>query len=79
MSLVGETKMKILRELKDGPAHGYAIAEELEVSSGGIYVHLDELKGEGMVEVVEDEQEGRQRTVYQLTENGELLLKALGE
>ncbi|WP_312909953.1 helix-turn-helix transcriptional regulator [Natronosalvus caseinilyticus] len=55
------------------------MAKELEISSGYVYQHLQELQDEGMIEVHEDETEGRQRTTYQLTENGELLLEALGE
>jgi DNA-binding PadR family transcriptional regulator len=79
MSLIGETKMGILRELQDGPAHGYALAEALEMSSGGIYTHLNELEEEGMIEVAEQRESGRQQKYYELTENGELLLEALGE
>jgi DNA-binding PadR family transcriptional regulator len=78
MSLIGETKMDILRELKNGQAHGYAIAEEIGVSSGGIYTHLNELESEGMITVVEQREEGRKQKYYELTENGELLLEALG-
>ncbi|PSP87433.1 transcriptional regulator [Halobacteriales archaeon QS_4_69_34] len=80
MSLIGETKLGILRELRDeGPAHGYAIADELNLSHGGIYTHLDELREEGMIKVEEEQEEGRGRKMYELTENGELLLEALGE
>ena len=79
MSLIGETKLNILRELKNGPAHGYAIAEEIGVSSGGIYTHLNELEEEGMITVTEQRDEGRKQKYYKLTENGELLLEALGE
>jgi DNA-binding PadR family transcriptional regulator len=79
MSLIGETKHNILRELKNGPAHGYAIAEEIGVSSGGIYTHLNELEEEGMITVTEQRDEGRKQKYYKLTENGELLLEALGE
>jgi DNA-binding PadR family transcriptional regulator len=79
MSLIGETKMAILRELQDGPAHGYAISESLDLSSGGIYTHLNELEKEGMIEIAEQRESGRQQKYYELTENGRLLLKALGE
>lgn len=79
MSLIGETKLKILRELKNGPDHGYAIAEEIGVSSGGIYTHLNELEEERMIAVTEQRESGRQQKYYELTENGKLLLKALGE
>ncbi|RQG88845.1 ArsR family transcriptional regulator [Natrarchaeobius halalkaliphilus] len=79
MSLIGETKQSILLRLREEPAHGYDLAKELDISSGYVYQHLQELQDEGMIEVYEDETEGRQRTSYHLTENGELLLKALGE
>ncbi len=79
MSLIGETKLGILLRIREEPAHGYDMAKELEISSGYVYQHLQELQDEGMIEVHEDETEGRQRTTYQLTENGELLLEALGE
>lgn len=79
MSLIGETKLNILRELKNDSAHGYAIAEEIGMSSGGIYTHLDELEKEGMITVTEQQEGGRQKKSYELTENGELLLEALGE
>ena len=77
MGLIGDTKLGILRKLSDGQAHGYAIAEDIGVSSGGIYTHLDELEHEGMIRVTEQENEGRQKKYYELTESGELLLKAL--
>jgi predicted ArsR family transcriptional regulator len=80
MGLVGETKVAILRKLKqDGPAHGYALAEALDLSSGGVYNHLRELEAEGMITVARREEGGRQQKYYELTENGELLLRALGE
>lgn len=79
MSLIGETKLNILRELKNDSAHGYAIAKEIGMSSGGIYTHLDELEKEGMITVTEQQKGGRQKKRYKLTENGKLLLEALGE
>jgi len=79
MSLIGETKRRILLRLREEPTHGYTLAKELDISKGYVYQHLEELQEAGMIEVYEDESEGRQRTSYQLTENGELLLKALGE
>ncbi|RKS82123.1 sugar-specific transcriptional regulator TrmB [Haloarcula quadrata] len=64
MSLIGDTKMDILIELKNGQAHGYAIAEEIGVSSGGIYTHLNELEKEGMIAVTEQREEGRKPSVF---------------
>jgi len=79
MSLIGETKLEILRVLSTGPAHGYALAEEIGVSSGGVYTHLNQLEEEDMIRVTEQREEGRQQKYYELTENGRLLLKSLGE
>lgn len=79
MSLIGDTKRRILLRLRKEPTHGYQLSQELEISSGYVYRHLDELQKEGMIEVHEDETEGRERTFYRLTKNGELLLEALGE
>ena len=79
MSLIGDTKLEILLRLREEPTHGYDLADELDISSGYVYRHLEELQDEGMIEVHEQEDEGRQRKSYALTENGELLLEALGE
>jgi len=79
MSLVGETKVEILRELLDEPENGYQIAEDLSISSGGVYNHLDDLREAGMVEVKEQKESGRGQKIYAITENGVLLLKALDE
>ena len=77
MSLIGETKLAILRELRNSPSHGYAIADAVEISHGGVYTHLDELTDEGMIELVEESSEGRGKKYYALTEAGELLLESL--
>jgi DNA-binding PadR family transcriptional regulator len=77
MSLLGETKESILRELEGEPKHGYAIADAIEISSGGVYTHLQDLEEEGMVVVDEVQEEGRRVKTYRLTEAGEMLVKAL--
>lgn len=79
MSLIGDTKLRILLRLRDEPTHGYELANELDISSGYVYKHLEELQEAGIIAILESEDEGRQRVIYELTENGELLLKALGE
>ena len=76
MGLVPETKVRILESLADEPAHGYLLAERFDLSHGYIYTHLNEPREEGMVELVED-RDGKQ--VYELTQSGEYLLKALTE
>jgi DNA-binding PadR family transcriptional regulator len=79
MSLVGQTKLSILLELVDGPKHGYAIADSLDISKGGVYTHLQDLQEAGMVEVQAAQEGGREKKTYRITENGRLLLRALGE
>ena len=74
--LIGETKLKILRQLRSEPLHGYALAEELDLSHGYVYTHLSELEEAGMIEVAEEDDK---KKVYRLTENGEYLVKAFDE
>ena len=74
MGLVPETKVRILETLADEPAHGYLLAEKLDLSHGYIYTHLKELRDEGMIDVVEEDGD---RKIYGLTESGEYLLMAL--
>lgn len=76
MSLIGTTKMAILQELNEGPKHGYLLAEAIDISTGGVYNHLQDLREAGMVQVKEEHQGGRGKKIYQLTESGELLLEA---
>lgn len=76
MGLVPETKVQILETLADEPAHGYLLAEKLDLSHGYIYTHLRELRDERMIDVVE-ENEGKK--IYGLTQNGEYLLKPLSD
>jgi DNA-binding PadR family transcriptional regulator len=76
MSIVGETKLGILKELHKAPSHGYDIAEEVDTSHGGIYTHLQELEEADLIEMFKEEND---KKIYRLTENGEMLLKALGE
>jgi DNA-binding PadR family transcriptional regulator len=74
MGLVPETKVRILETLAEEPAHRYLIAEKLDLSHGYIYTHLKELREAGMIEIVE---EGDDRKIYELTQNGVYLLSAL--
>lgn len=78
MSLIGDTKRDILVRLREESTHGYELANELGISKGYVYQHLEELQESGMIAVEESETEGRQRTFYHLTENGKMLLEALG-
>ena len=74
MGLVPETKVRILEELAEEPAHGYLLAEKLDLSHGYIYTHLKELRDEDMIEVAAKEDD---RKIYGLTQNGIYLLSAL--
>lgn len=76
MSIVGETKLGILNELNGGPSHGYDIAEAVEISHGGVYTHLQELEDADLIEMFKQKDD---KKIYRLTENGEMLLEALGE
>lgn len=79
MGLVHETKLSILKELAKGSSNGYQISENTGVSKGAIYSHLQDLQEEGMVKLVAEQEGGRQKKTYEITENGLLLLEALGE
>lgn len=74
MGLVPQTKVRILELLDEDPAHGYLLAEKLDLSHGYIYTHLKELRDEGMIEIVK-ERDGKK--IYGLTQSGEYLLMAL--
>lgn len=77
--LISETKLAILRDLTDGAKHGYALADDLDISKGAVYTHLQDLEEAGMVEVVEVQEEGRGKKIYELTDNGRLLVRAFEE
>ncbi len=72
--ILGETKKQIIEELRQGSSHGYELAKKLDVSVTGIYQHLKDLSGEGLIE---HRQEGR-RKVYRLTRRGRDLIRVLG-
>ena len=74
MGLVPETKVQILETLAEESAHGYLLAEKLDLSHGYIYTHLKELRDEDMIKIIE---ENADRKIYGLTESGEYLLMAL--
>lgn len=65
-------KLQILHLLSEEPSHGYVISNELGRHGSTVYEHLHELEEEGYID---GEKEGR-RIVYNLTEKGELILRA---
>jgi PadR family transcriptional regulator PadR len=82
MGLVDERKVQVLAYIHENePVTGYGIASDnendIDYTQSYIYDVLGELADEGMIEVADQESEGRQRRFYKLTENGELLLQAL--
>ena len=79
MPIIYEKKRDILAALREEHKHGYRLADELGISTGYIYVHLDELEEAGLIDVAEQEESGRQRVYYRLTDDGEQLLEILGE
>ena len=67
-----DAKRNILTLLADEPRHGYALAKEVGVQGSTMYEHLQELKDAGYVKSHKD---GRRR-IYELTQRGELTVKA---
>ncbi|MEM5774861.1 MAG: PadR family transcriptional regulator [Anaerolineaceae bacterium] len=74
------TRFFVLRMLHENPTHGYAILDDLRVFTEGcctpaygtIYPILKELQEGGYAESRMDNESGRNRKVYQLTDRGEL-------
>ena len=79
MSLVGETKMDILRLLEKSPSHGYALHKKIGVTTSTIYQHLDELEEAGMVASTPIEGDTRDRTEYHITDDGRQLVALLSD
>lgn len=71
--LLGKTKLRILQMVAESPRHGYGLSKELGVSMSSIYDHLKQLERSGLVAAEARES----KKLYSITENGELLLKAL--
>ncbi len=69
MSIIGDTKEKIILHLSSGKDYGYSIADELELPLPAVYEHLDDLKQQGLAK---REEEG-EKVYYILTENGQKL------
>ena len=77
-TLKGHLDGLVLATLADGPAHGYAVIEELKRRSGGafdlpegtVYPVLHRLEAEGLLASEWSEGAGRKRRVYRLTRRG---------
>jgi DNA-binding PadR family transcriptional regulator len=79
VSLIGETKLDILRRLAAEPSHGYQLHNEVGVSSPVIYRHLSDLEDAGMVEGTPIADDNRGKTEYRITDDGRALLELLDE
>ena len=77
--LKGHLDMILLAALSAGPAHGYAVIEEIrrrsgqafDLPEGTIYPALHKLEAAGFVRSRWDTASGRRRRVYALTGRGE--------
>jgi PadR family transcriptional regulator, regulatory protein PadR len=76
--LKGHLDMIVLAALSSGPAHGYAVIQEIQRRSGGafelpegtIYPALHRLEQAGLLSSHWTAESGRQRRVYALTKRG---------
>lgn len=83
-ALKGHLDLLLLAVLRAGPAHGYAVIEQLkqrshgtfDVPEGTIYPALHRLERQGLIESEWSRATGRPRRVYRLTRGGN---RALGE
>ena len=82
-ALKGHLDGLILAVLRGGPAHGYAIAQELRDRSGGefdlaegtLYPALHRLERAGLLASEWSTEAGRRRRTYQLTRSGDRALR----
>ena len=82
-TLKGHLDCLILATLAAGPAHGYAVIEQLKRRSGGafelaegtVYPVLHRLEAEGLLASSWSEAAGRKRRVYRLTRRGRSALE----
>jgi PadR family transcriptional regulator len=83
-ALRGQLDALVLATLRGGPAHGYAVIEELkrrsegafDLAEGTVYPVLHRLEAEGLLASSWSTVAGRRRRVYRLTRRGESALAA---
>jgi PadR family transcriptional regulator, regulatory protein PadR len=83
-ALKGHLDAMILAVVAAGPAHGYAVIEQLKQRSGGVfnlpegtvYPALHRLEAEGLLASEWDATSGRRRRVYTVTRRGRTALGA---
>jgi DNA-binding PadR family transcriptional regulator len=76
--LKGNLDLLLMTILRDGPAHGYAIIDELrrrsddtfDLAEGTVYPALHRLERDGLLKSRWDEAAGRRRRVYELNARG---------
>ncbi|MBN1427212.1 MAG: helix-turn-helix transcriptional regulator [Anaerolineae bacterium] len=82
MNIKGSLPLLILHVLSSQPHHGYEIAKQINLQSGGLldfrggtlYPTLHTLEQEGLIESYTQEENGRLRRYYQLREAGRTAL-----
>ena len=88
VNLKGTLPVLILQVLEGGTKHGYHIAQEIKARSkgvldfreGALYPALHAQESKGLLESYEQEEQGRVRRYYRLTEKGlSMLEKERGE
>jgi PadR family transcriptional regulator, regulatory protein PadR len=78
MNFKGSLAPLILQNLRRGPNHGYRIAQEIKQKSKGVldfkegtlYPALHGLEGKGLIASYAQQENGRTRCYYKLTEAG---------
>jgi PadR family transcriptional regulator len=83
-ALRGQLDALVLATLRGGPAHGYAVIEELkrrsegafDLAEGTVYPVLHRLEAEKLLASSWSTVAGRRRRVYRLTRRGESALAA---
>ena len=73
MTILQETKRKILNKISEKAIHGYQLANEVDVSVTGIYQHLKDLETEGLIKSVKKER----KKIYRITEKGKKFLELI--
>jgi transcriptional regulator len=84
VNLKGTLPLLILRVLREGPRHGYRIAQEIKRQSDGVldfregtlYPALHAHENSGLVRSFERSQDGRTRRYYRLTARGSRALES---
>lgn len=74
-ALAGETRVDILKSLKERKKYLAELSKELELSNSSVKEHLDTLNETGLIE---KEDNGRKWKYYRLTKKGEKVMSSKG-